>query len=736
MSKQESHLYEFGPYRLLPQERLLLRDGEPVALTPKAFETLVALVRRAGHLADKDELLKEVWPDSFVEESNLAQNIFLLRRVLGGGENGKPYIETVPKRGYRFLAGVRVLEEEAGEPAPAEANGRPPVQSAPPQGPAPAPESAPPSALPAPAAGDAPARPRRGWKTAAVVLFCVASALALGGVLYWWMRSAATPSSLQTMKITRLTTTGKVFNAAISPDGNYVVYAATDGGRQSLWMRQTATQSQVQVVAPAEVAYTGLTFSPDGVYIYYSIYSRDFPNRALFRVPTLGGEPKKLLENLRANPVSFSPDGRQFCFIRFTPGNEAALMIAGADGAGERKLLAHSSTGTIRFTAWSPDGKRIAYAAEDYATNQSTVFEAQVADGAARPLTERRWLRINGLSWLPDGSGLLLLAPPGHEFVNQVWQLSYPDGEARRLTNDLNDYEWMSLTADSKTLAVVNVKEEANIWIAPADDVSRARPVTSDTGVLELGLAWTPDGRVVYHSEAGGNDDIWIMNADGTGRKQLTSDARVNQGPAVSPDGSHIVFLSDRTGSPHLWRMNLDGSDQRQLTDGPGGEQTPQFSPDGRWLVYRTTLGRPTVWRMPAGGGEPAQLTDKLSFGPTVSPDSRLVAYNFQDDNGLLHIAVAPLEGGAPLKTFPLTSALAFTRVLRWTPDGRALAYIRARGGVSNVVAQPLDGGEPVPLTDFKDGHVFHFAFSPDGKQLALSRGTIKRDVLLIKDFK
>src|SRR4051812_31177007 len=115
MSSQQRHLYEFGPYQLLPHERRLLRDGEPVQLTPKAFETLVALVRRAGHLAEKDELLKAVWPDSFVEESNLAQNVFALRRALGEGENGKPYIETVPKRGYRFVANVRVVEDHEDE---------------------------------------------------------------------------------------------------------------------------------------------------------------------------------------------------------------------------------------------------------------------------------------------------------------------------------------------------------------------------------------------------------------------------------------------------------------------------------------------------------------------------------------------------------------------------------------------------------------------------------------------
>ena len=115
MSKQEQYLYEFGPYRLLPQERLLLRDGEPVALTPKAFETLVVLVERGGRLVEKDELLNEVWAGTNVEESNITQNIFALRRVLGAGEDGASYIETVPKRGYRFLASVKVFEDRGDE---------------------------------------------------------------------------------------------------------------------------------------------------------------------------------------------------------------------------------------------------------------------------------------------------------------------------------------------------------------------------------------------------------------------------------------------------------------------------------------------------------------------------------------------------------------------------------------------------------------------------------------------
>ena len=154
------------------------------------------------------------------------------------------------------------------------------------------------------------------------------------------------------------------------------------------------------------------------------------------------------------------------------------------------------------------------------------------------------------------------------------------------------------------------------------------------------------------------------------------------------------------------------------MTNGRSGEQNPQFSPDGRWLVYRTSSGKSTVWKIPAEGGEPVQLTDKRSSDPTVSPDSKLVAYIYLDENAPWHIAVAPLEGGEPLKTFALPAT--FSTPLRWTPDGRAVAYTDTKNDVSNIVAQPLDGSALKQLTDFKADRIFYFDYSRDGKQLAL----------------
>ncbi|HVF46163.1 MAG TPA: hypothetical protein VNA17_01215, partial [Pyrinomonadaceae bacterium] len=233
-----------------------------------------------------------------------------------------------------------------------------------------------------------------------------------------------------------------------------------------------------------------------------------------------------------------------------------------------------------------------------------------------------------------------------------------------------------------------------------------------------------------------GNDDIWITGLEGGIPKQLTANERINDGPVVSPDGRSIVFYSDRTGAPHLWRMNIDGSDQRQLTNGTG-EQSPRFSPDGRWLVYRTAFGRTTVWKMPAEGGQPVQLTDKISTAPAVSPDGKMLAYFYrEDENAPWRIAVAPLEGGEASKTFDTSRSFSTSPLLRWTPDGRAVAYVITRDGVSNIFAQSLEGGAPKQLTDFKADRIFSFAYSRDGQQLALSRGTVSNDVVLISNFR
>jgi Tol biopolymer transport system component len=252
-------------------------------------------------------------------------------------------------------------------------------------------------------------------------------------------------------------------------------------------------------------------------------------------------------------------------------------------------------------------------------------------------------------------------------------------------------------------------------------------------------LAWTPDGHVLYASDASGSANIWEMNPDGTETKQLTSGAGRNYGPSVSPDGRYIVFHSNRGGTWNIWRIDRDGSNPRQLTFHNEDSTWAQCSPDGQWVIYqRTGAGSMvTAWKVPISGGTPVQLTDKTTLRPTVSPDGSMLAcwhWNEQPDSPP-HIVVFPFEGGTPIKMFDIPQGLSisWSTNLRWSPDGRALTYVDNRNGVDNIWSQPLDGAKPVQLTDFKSDRIESFYWSRDGK-LVCSRGVITSNVVLIRD--
>jgi Tol biopolymer transport system component len=356
-----------------------------------------------------------------------------------------------------------------------------------------------------------------------------------------------------------------------------------------------------------------------------------------------------------------------------------------------------------------------------------TVVEVNVGDEAVKPITSQRWWQIESVEWLRDGSGLVLNAREQSSSPFQIWYLSYPGGGVGRITNDLNDYRGMSLTADSTALATVQSDQVSNISIARTGDTKDATQLTSGKFDGVDGISWTPDGKIVYASRASGSSDIWVMNQDGKNQKQLTADAGNNSRPAVSADGRYIVFTSDRTGTDHIWRMNIDGSNSKQLTSG-NPEGWPDCSPDGQWVVYNSVWPSNFLWKVPIAGGEPVQVIDRFSGSPAISPDGRLVA-SFYWDVEAGKVAIYPFAGGQPIRSFEIWTWV------RWTPDGRGLAYIDRRNRL-NLTSQPIDGSPSKHLTDFKDGHIFNFAWSRDGKQLALARGTVTNDVVLISNFK
>ncbi|MGH9354339.1 MAG: protein kinase domain-containing protein [Terriglobia bacterium] len=590
---------------------------------------------------------------------------------------------------------------------------------------------------------DIPTSKRAYW----IVLILVAAALIVflialfSGGSHNAPQTSAIPAPAQAMQVTQLTNTGKVGAVSISPDGKYVAYTTEKDGMDSLWVQQVATHSDIQIEPPSASGYGNLTFSHDGSYIFYVAFTGSSGLGSLYQVPTLGGQPREVATGVDS-AAALSPDGRQAAFVSYAnlKQGEIRLMVANLEGGGQRVLDTRKLLNAFdnRGPAWSPDGKMIAVAVENGSSGNlyDGVVAVDVRDGRETPIGAAQWRRTGQMQWLADGRGLVMCAslPTGTE---QIWGLSYPAGQARRITHDLNHYSGLGLTADSTTLVTTSGDSPSNLWIAPQGDSRRARQITFGTGGHDGhdGIAWLPDGKIAYAAQPGGQSQIWLTDTAGSNPQQLTLNADVGE-PSACGSGHTITFSSLQEGKINVWKINEDGSNFNPLTHG-NTDFFPACSPDGKWVVFDSIRsGQITLWKIPLDGGKAIQLTNYGSQFTAISPDSRWIAFLDIADLTNLRIAVVPMTGGAPVKTFnykanPPTD----NNYLRWTPDGQSIDYVDARKGASNIWAQPVAGGPPKQITHFTSGAIFNFAWSKK-RDLALSRGTQTSDVVLIKNFR
>jgi len=742
MSEPANKIFEFGPYRLDSAERVLLRDGRPVPLTLKAFDVLMLLVENSGHIVEKNDLMERVWAGSFVEEGNLKVTVSMLRKVLEDNHDGNRFIETVPRRGYRFVAEVHeataerfdvVLHERTRETVTIDEVAA--VQNLAPAHP--------------------PQVPHAREKVTQRKLTVAGVALVASGLLitatffsfkYVWPKLAATRSSapFTNFNITSLTTSGRTEDAAISPDGKYVAYASVDGANRKLWMRHIATGSDTQVAGPPNIPIAYLTFSPNGDYLYYVAEDQNQKgSNWLYQIPVLGGTPRKLVDDIDS-AVTLSPDGKQLAFVRGYPAQqEACVIVANSDGTGQRKIATHHiadlflNQPSALGPAWSPDGEMIAFGFNDHrrGTSGASLMTVRLKDGVEKRIVSGAWQTIGRILWFRDGGGLVFIAAEeGSESNGQIWYVSYPGGMIRRVTNDLHDYQNLSLSADATALITVQNQRISNLWTTSRGFDDATQISSSKYDALD-GMAWTPDGRVVYVSRANSQSQIWITNADGTERKQLTFDSNSKGRLSVSPDGRYVVFASYRADISHIWRMDIGGANELQLSRGRQNG-APQVTFDSRWVVYNSfDTGPPTLWKVPIAGGDPVQLTNSESAMLAMSPRDSQIVYTYadKDEQGRprRRFALIPFEGGTPrILDFILPG-----RQMKWAPEGEALTYVETRGGVSNIWSQPIDGGPPKQLTNFKNHRIFRHDWSSDGKRLALVRGNWISDAVLIRDL-
>ena len=704
----ETQSFEFDEFRLEVNEKLLLRRGEPVPLTPKTFQLLLLLVLNHGHLSKKDEIMSTVWPDSFVEEGNLSYTVRLLRKALDDDRQHPRFIETVPKAGYRFIAEVNHVRSWEATPEKSKADPVSPVH-------------------------------RRYFLLTMVILLVAC----LFGIAFVWF-GGNSPYSARQPKMTRLTTTGKITNTAVSPSGNYLVFAQSEGGGESLWLRQIDSGSETQILPPQEVEFVGLTISPDDRLVYYSTFSKNASSSGLTRIPLHGGTPEPLPEISADVSVSFSPDGKQFVFTESKSSvKETQLRMAEADGSNQRSLLI-AKDGRRSFpifranpVAWSPDGEVIACAVQETDENGSfyRILLVDPDEAGEKYLSGLRWHLVENIAW-KDAENLVLIDAEPDSRVSQIWEISRKTGLARQVTSGFNKYRWLGSAGGN--LFTVQGDVFSNLLVADfAQDTGAPQPkqIFSEEGWIENAV-WSRDGRIFFNSWTSGRNEIWQINPNGTAPRQLTANSNLIYDFAVSPVDNTLVFSSLENGKVSLWTAGPDGQDARRLTNGPQ-DLSPSFSPDGARIVFQRGSVLPTLWSISLDGVSLTQLTGYFASHPAISPDGREIAYHFMDyggENPHWRLGLIDGENHSLLNKldFPLPIS---QRKTIWRSNDNLLTMTFASGERSGILLlSPLDGTFQT-FDNLAAGKISAFDWSPDSGRLAFSQNFESNNIVLLGGF-
>ena len=542
------------------------------------------------------------------------------------------------------------------------------------------------------------------------------------------------PVPFQNMTMKKLTTSGHVVLATISPDGKYMVDAVDDGqGQQSLWMRHIATGSNAQIMPSVEGRYTGLTFTPSGDFLFFVRGDPQHPGVGfLYQIPVLGGTARKLVDDVDS-PVSFSPDGQFMVYKRNSPADaSSSLIIAHADGTGERTLSKLPLPG-YSDPAWSPDGKSIAASIYDPGSQGLGRVVLLNPDSGKEKTVYAGTAILQKPTWMPDSKHLLVIFHDvSSDWNGQVGEIATAAGKLHRVTNDLNAYSnlTLSVTSDGSQLVAIQITPESGIYTmsTEANGASSLKQVDSRG---DIGVGWLPDGRLLTMTFDG---QLALMNADGSNRNVIYQERAPLAGLSVCNDGQHALFYMPNkdTRAINIWRLDVQSGAVSALTNGKF-DQNPSCAPDGKSFLYtRMEKGRRSLMQMPMSGGQPRVVSDRAEWG-VIAPNGQDVAAVTAEGSGIntrVLVAIVPLQGGLPVKTF--APARSLSTPFQYSADGQSLFYAVTERGVSNLVQQQIGTNNISPVTNLNELTIYAFDIDWNNKRVAFARGRTNTDVVML----
>jgi eukaryotic-like serine/threonine-protein kinase len=566
------------------------------------------------------------------------------------------------------------------------------------------------------------------WAIGAVGALVVA-ALAFA---VWHFMPRNTPFS--NVSLRQITDSGDASILAMSPDGKTLAQVKVEKGQQSLWIRNIPTNAETQILPPSGANFVGVTFSVDGNNLYFSRSSEGSSYiRTLYSIPVFGGTPKALIRDVDSAP-SFSPDGQRFVFLRQTPelkDHFGEMHVVNIDLSGD--VIVYQGVNPSSFPKWSPDGKKIAWG--EVKNGRETLERIyDLESKQTRTLLPPAGLNFySSQAWMPDSSSLVTTYYKDRSDLFQIGLLDISSGRIKPITNDLNTYSWIGLSADGRSFATISSTVDSELSFYKGEGGTAVS--TANLRISPVGLAWQDANHIAFIGH--GRIDLYDRDKQAVAPID-TGDVQVGGFISACADGK-IVFTGVPKGVDHseAFRVNADGTGVSRLTTGKL-VRGPQCLA-GDVVSYSEIDGTvATAWSMPVAGGTPRRLFSQSATNPVAFSRNGMVAVartagsDVQDERILAEAHDLAHADAAPK---PLTIDLRWS-IGRWhlTPDGKDIVYPIIEKGQWSLFSQPIDGSPGKVITEVSPIAIRDYGWSPDGTQLVVLREQSNSNVLLIAD--
>lgn len=656
-SSMSNIVYEFGPFTADPEVGVLIRSGKIVPLTPKAFEVLLALIRSGGTAVTRDHLLQAVWGDAFVEDANLTNAIWVLRKAFG--ENGDArYIETIPRRGYRFTAPVR--ERSPGVSREAEIK-----QTA----------------------------TRRGYHL--VFGLGLASVLLLALAAFSVVRPHNSSQNLRYEQLTFFP--DAVRSPALSPDGRMVAFLRCSGTgincRGQLYLKVLPNGEPIALTRSPMVKAMP-AFSPDGTRIAFTA------NGSTWTVPALGGEQREFLTN--ASGLTWTPGG-QLLFSEVSPGERWRILTSMADGRDKRAIYTPAfPNGMAYASSLSPNGHWVLLAEMDL--NGPLPCRVISTEGRGTGfIVGPPNSQCRSVQWSPDGHWMYFTAAVDGSF--HIWRQRFPSGRPELLTTGPVEENGIAMAPDGHSLIAAAGTSQSAVWIRSA---AGNRQISHEGYAFRPALS--PDGDTVFYlirrarSRAHWSGELWATSLTTGASERVVSDFLI-QHFELSTDGSMMVFDSlEATGSRVWIGSTRRRSPPRPLSpSGETADQRPFIRNSGTvYFLHEERNGERFVYRMKLDGSDRRKAASQpVRFLVNVSPDEQwaIVWNRLPSRPEVTGMIALPLEGGAPIELCACGAGPKWREspLASWTRDGKyILIGVPDRDPVTTI-ALPTNPGSMLP---------------------------------------